>query len=137
MITSAVNPNQIETWKKIYAENRQRMFPNRISGEQLDSYFREKYHPNPFDSKKFRKVVLLNAAQNEGRLGQPAFHVVTYRIDDAIVGIDLTTGFFHVESEDTKQMISIYDDLFVTRGLNEKDLENYVITAKYLELTGK
>lgn len=136
MITSAVTKRQIETWKRIYAENRHRLSPNRIGGEELDAYFRAKYHPQPFDSPKFRNVVILNALAWETGYGERDLCVRTYLFEDVVVGIDLTSGFFHVESETTERMSSLYDDLFVQRGLNEKDLENYVITGQYLELTG-
>ena len=34
-------------------------------------------------------------------------------------------------------MAKIYDDLFVFRGLDEKDLENYFLVAQYIECREK
>lgn len=62
-------------------------------------------------------------------------NVNTYVIDNIYVGIDLDTGFFQVESKDIQRCVPIYDDLFVTRGLSALDLQNYVITGQYIELT--
>ena len=48
------------------------------------------------------------------------------------MGIDLVSGYFHVESPDRKEMERIYDDLFAFRGLDETDLQNYFLVAQYL-----
>ena len=55
-------------------------------------------------------------------------------VDDVYAGIDLSTGYFHVESENIEAMDKIYDALFVFRGLNAEDFDNYVIVGQYLEL---
>ena len=55
---------------------------------------------------------------------------------DIFVGIDLKTGFFHIESDDVSKSIPIFDDLFITRGLSEEELQNFVIVGHYLELKG-
>lgn len=50
------------------------------------------------------------------------------------MGIDLTTGEFHVESENIEKVIQIYDDLFAYRGLDAADLKNYFLVAEYIKL---
>ena len=63
--------------------------------------------------------------------------VVAYTLNgDIFIGIDLKTGFFHVESDDVSKSIPIFDDLFITRGLSENELQNFVIVGHYLELKG-
>ena len=52
------------------------------------------------------------------------------------LGIDLKTGFFHIESDDARKFIPIFDDLFITIGLSEDKLRNFVIVGQYLELKG-
>jgi hypothetical protein len=82
-------------------------------------------------------VVQLNSKEvfheNAGNIND----IVAYKIkDDIFVGIDLKTGFFHIESDDVSKSIPIFDDLFITRGLSEDELENFLIVGQYLELKG-
>lgn len=63
--------------------------------------------------------------------------IVSYTLNgDIFVGIDLKTGFFHIESDDVCKSIPIFDDLFITRGLSLDELRNFVIVGQYLELKG-
>lgn len=63
--------------------------------------------------------------------------IVSYTLNgDIFVGIDLKTGFFHIESDDVRKSIPIFDDLFITRGLSVDELRNFVIVGQYLELKG-
>ncbi len=56
--------------------------------------------------------------------------------DDGIVriyiGIDTITGFYTVEGS-----TMLYDELNAIRGLDEKDLQNYVVVAQYIEALEK
>ena len=58
-----------------------------------------------------------------------------YRTGNALVGIDLVSGAFHVEAVDMAEAIPVYNDLFVFRGLSEDDLKNFVLVAEYGRLT--
>ena len=58
-----------------------------------------------------------------------------YRTGNALVGIDLVSGAFHVEAVDMAEAITVYNDLFVFRGLREDDLKNFVLVAEYVRLT--
>ena len=63
--------------------------------------------------------------------------IVSYTLNgDIFVGIDLKTGFFHIESDNVRKSIPIFDDLFITRGLSVDELRNFVIVGQYLELKG-
>lgn len=53
------------------------------------------------------------------------------------VGIELNTGYFQVECEAVEKMTKIWDALFLKRGLNADDIENFVIAAEYLILLEK
>lgn len=48
------------------------------------------------------------------------------------VGLDLATGYFTVEGSER-----LWNELFLFRGLDERDLKNYVIVAQYIMLGGK
>lgn len=125
-------------WKKLYNENRLNMQPNRKSGMEVDTYFRKKYDCNAINDKVFQEIVVENILTNDfykERLKDGRMLVVrTYAVQDATVGIDIETGFFHVESENLTLVAQIWDDLFLFRGLDEKDLENYFLVAQYLQL---
>lgn len=133
LITSAVTEEQLALWQQIYRLYSGSLQPDRISGEMLDLYFRQKYMPQQTENQAFADAVRANILQN----GDPSapINVVTYLWnDDVYIGIDLISGFFQVESTDTQKMISVWDDLFVTRGLSAADLKNYVLTAQYILL---
>lgn len=131
MITTEVTSEQIENWRKIYSENKNKLVVNRISGKALDNYFVEKYHPIKEAPSRFVDIVILNAKENNEQ--EPI--VSAYELEGNIyVGIDLNSGFFQVECEDVDKMRAVWDDLFLARGLSEKDIDNYVIVAQYILL---
>lgn len=133
MITTPVTKAQLQQWKTIWQNHHAQMQPNRISGVQLDAYFREKYDPHALENAAFSKVVCLNVMEQGGCSVQPI--IMTYQTQNGVlVGIDLNTGYFHVEDDDTVAMAAIWDDLFVMRGLSAKDLQNYALTAQYILL---
>lgn len=134
MITTEVTSEQIENWKQIYSENNNKLVVNRISGKALDNYFVEKYHPIKDAPSQFADIVVFNAKENDEQ--EPI--VSTYVLEGNIyVGIDLNSGFFQVECEDIDKMSAVWDDLFLARGLSEKDIDNYVIAAQYILLQKK
>lgn len=133
MITSKVSKKQLQNWKKLFQEKKTMLKPNRISGIELDLYFQKKYEPQVLNDIAFKEVVSLNVKEQYGEVMEE--NVNAYVIDNIYVGIDLDTGFFQVESKDIQRCVPIYDDLFVTRGLSALDLQNYVLTGQYIELT--
>lgn len=141
MITEMVTNEMIKEWKQIFKIHSASMKSNRKSGEEVDAYFKSNYSYELFDSPEFTKVVELNITQNEHsrqKLSDGKIpHVNTYRAGDVLVGIDLTTGEFHVESKDIEKAIPIYDDLFVFRGLDQSDLKNFVLVGEYINLSKK
>ncbi len=133
MITGSVTKKQLAAWQALWQQRRASMQSNRISGVQLDAYFREKYRPEPYQNAAFAEVVRRNVTEYTGIALSP--EIVTYQLHDTIlIGIDLLTGYFHVESKNLAAMADIWDDLFVTRGLSAADLDNYVLTAQYILL---
>ena len=136
MITEMVTKEQLSAWKRLYAQHRPTLKPDRISGAALDDWFRAAFHPELLENPAFREVVLANAAVQAERRDAP--EVAAYLLDgDVLVGIDRTSGFFHVECENIPKAVPVWDALFLHRGLSAQDLGNYVITGQYLELLGK
>lgn len=132
MITRRITKKQLEQYRKIYLENRERLVANRIEPSHLISYFVEHYHPVEGAPSGFEKVSILNAQQSTGLTPS----MCCFTVDpDVFVAIDRKSGFFHVECEDIGRMEKLWDDLFVRRGLSEEDLQNFVICAQYVLLT--
>lgn len=138
MLTTKPTTGMIREWKNIYENYHDKLSPNRKTGEELKEYFCTKYQPEILDLPDFIDVVkdniMLNEANKEklpqGKLPQ----IATYALNNKkiLVAIDLVTGFYQVEGEDMKAVAAIYDDLFVFRGLDEKDLQNYFLVAQYV-----
>ena len=139
MLTTEPTIEMVQEWKRIYNENRDSLRPNRKSGAEINDYFCRKYCFEKFDSLTFRDVVKFNIIENEPnreKLPQGLSpQIVAYKSKDSsiLVGIDLTTGFFHVEGMDIDIVAKIYDDLFLFRGLDEKDIKNYFLVAQYIQ----
>jgi len=132
MITEEVTKEQADAWKRLYEEKKAVLKENRITGQELQAYFVGKYHPSVYRSREFEKVVYLNAQEEGGEYPD----IVTYILNgDIFVGIDLKSAYFHVECEDTEKMVPVWDDLFIRRGLNRRDRDNFVIAAQYLLLS--
>ncbi|MGN0621494.1 MAG: hypothetical protein ACI4I9_06470 [Porcipelethomonas sp.] len=139
MLTSKPTFKMVRKWKRIFDENHESMKPNRKTGAEVDNYFRSKYPFTVLKSQKYEDIVISNILENKfnyEKLPEGAQPVIkTYMTEDMFVGIDLITGFFQVECEDIKKAVSLYDDLFVYRGLDELDLQNCYLVAEYIRLT--
>lgn len=131
----------IKEWKKIYTENRSVMKPNRKNGVEVNEYFCKKYDYIEIHDKKFEDVVVNNILlndHNKAKLkGNNIPLVKTYMVKDVYVGIDIQSGFFHIESENMELAEQIYDDMFLFRGLDENDLDNFFLVAEYVQITNK
>ena len=62
-------------------------------------------------------------------------NIKSYKTGNALVGIDLSTGEFHIESKNIEEVMPLHDDLFIYRGLDEEDLKNIFLVAEYVKLT--
>ncbi len=140
MLTTEPTPEMIAQWKRTAEQFRGKLTPNRKSGEDVERYFCEHYCFMQVLSLHFLQVVEDNITQNDFNAaklppGQKP-RVRTYERDGIMVGIDRVTGFFQVECEDISRSEAIYDDLFVYRGLDSADLENFFLVAEYVRLAG-
>ena len=139
MLTTEPTIEMIQEWKCIYNENRDKLKPNRKSGAEINDYMCNKYRFEKLDSLSFHDVVEFNIMKNESnreKLPQGAVpQIVAYKAKDSsvLVGIDLVTGFFHIEGKDINRVAEIYDDLFLFRGLDETDIKNYFLVAQYIQ----
>lgn len=139
MLTIEPTSEMLAEWKRIFEIHNSEINPNRKSGVEIDQYFREKYVYQIFNDAAFQKVVALNITENEfyrNKLHKEVFpNIHTYKTGNVLVGIDLCTGEFHVESENIEEAVPIHDDLFAYRGLDEEDLKNIFLVAEYVKLT--
>ena len=139
MLTIAPNEEMIAEWKQIFEMYHSSLMPNRKSGDEVDKYFREKYPHQIFDNTEFREIVSLNITENDcfnSKLPKNTLpNIRSYKTGNVLVGIDLCTGEFHVESENIEEVISIHDDLFAYRGLDAEDINNFFLVAEYVKLT--
>ena len=137
MITECVTKERIDYWKQLWQEKVSTLKPNRISGILLKEYFQNKYSPTSFEDKDFLDAVKFNFIERYGEKAADFSNIICYSVDEDVhVGIDLSTGFFHIESNNIEKCISIYDDLYVKRGLDNDDLQNFVLVGQYIELLG-
>lgn len=139
MLTTEATPEMVGEWRRLFDRHHASMQPNRKSGAEVDRYFRETYPYQAMENAEFENVVAANILENaytreklpEGILPD----IRCYRVDDVLVGIDLISGTFHVESEEMGKAAPIYDDLFVYRGLDKEDLKNFFLVGEYVKLT--
>ena len=138
MITEPVTKQKLDYWKQLWIKQKSVIKPNRITGAELNEYFYTKYSPTIIEDRDFKEVVLFNLSQRYDDAETSESDIICYTLEtDIYVGIDLKTGFFHIESEHIEKCVPIYDDLFVTRGLSIDDMQNYVLVGQYIELSSK
>ena len=141
MLTTEPTQEMIKEWKGIFDSRHTAMSPDRKSGAEVDAFFRDHYSYQLLDSAEFRDMVAAEIMENDflrEKLPEGALpDIRCYTADDVMVGIDINSGEFHVESEDIDKVVLVHDDLFVYRGLDEKDLSNFFLVAEYVKLTEK
>ena len=139
MLTVEPTTEMIAEWKRVFEAHHSAMKPNRKDGAEVDRYFRGKYAHQVFDDAAFKELVSFNITENEfsrNKLPEGVCpSIQSYKIGNALVGIDLITGEFFVVSENIEDVVPIHDDLFAFRGLDEEDLKNFFLVAEYVELT--
>lgn len=139
MLTTRPTPEMCRRWKRMFEQYRIFLRPDRRSGAEVDAYFRSKYPFHPCVDPEFREVVKRNIMENEYfRTKLPhgtSPQINTYVVGAVLVGIDTVGGYFQVECADMEKAAPIYDDLFVYRGLDEDDLQNFFLVAQYVLLT--
>lgn len=142
-----------EQWQKIWLEYRDKLQPNRKTGDELLAYLHAAYPLLPCNDAEFLDCITENVTQNAhfreklpaGTQPEPlGFWVersgageLLYAHPDPgfedleriFVGIDRVTGEFQVEISSR-----LWDELFLFRGLDARDLEIPFLVAQYVEL---
>lgn len=156
MIVQKPSKERLGEWKSIWIKYKDVIKPNRKTGRELLEYLQSKYAlteifdadaldaisytvtRNTYLSEKLslgvapvpRTFYLENAGQGE------KFYLPENKDDEEIwggdvtrifVGIDLSSGFYLIEGS-----TMLWDELCCFQGIDEKDLQNYVIVAQYI-----
>ncbi len=157
MIMGPASVEQVKEWQKIHREFAPRLSPNRKSGFEVAEYLKSKYVLKETQDSRFLEVVSGNVLGNafwkqklEGREPEPVCFFLENEGDGqeiyasreecwkecedkpVFVGIDLTTGYVHIEGS-----TCLYDEIFAFQGVDKYDLENCVRVADYLECLKK
>lgn len=156
MITQKPTPEILTEWKKAFEQYKDFLQPNRKSGTDLLDYLQSKYSLTEIMDEAVLTVISENVSRSAlfaeklpaGQRPLPkAFYLENignghkfYRsenkdsldlwggeITKIFVGVDLSSGFYMVEGS-----TMLWDELCAFQGVDEKDLENYVIVADYI-----
>lgn len=156
MLTQEPTKEMFEEWKSVWTQYKDKLKPNRKSGEELLDYLQQRYVLTEIHEKEAADAVISNVTMNKpyaeklpvGTVPDPkTFFVentgngeIFYRhenkdpidvwggdITRIFVGLDMTTGFFVVEGS-----TMLCDEMCAFRGLDEKGLQNYVCVAQYI-----
>ena len=139
----------IEEWKRTWQYYKERLQPNRKSGRELLEYLHSRYVLTETEDKRAAAVVCDTVIMNKpfaaklpsGKYPVPktfflentgpgkCLYAAEKRETDLriFVGVDLTTGFFLVEGS-----TMLWEELCAFQGLDERDLQNYVCVANYV-----
>ena len=150
MLRHPATPQDLAAWKETQAQYKGRIRPCRKSGEEIIAYLIGRYPLAENTNPRARRVVEQNVLRNaplaarlpDGAKPDPYCAIVLregaalplyagqdplYSGMDIFVGVDRTTGHFHVEGSDL-----LWDELFSFRGLDEEDLENPYLVSEYV-----
>ncbi len=151
----------IEQYKDTFEKYNDKLKPNRISGVELLNYLQTHYVLTEIYDEKAINAVRDNILMNDIYIEKlpvntppnpKAFYLENIgegekfysaenkdsediwggEITRIFVGIDTVTGFFTVEGS-----TMLHDELIAIRGLNEKELQNFVVVAQYIEAMQK
>ena len=154
MITCEPTAETLDQWRAIWNEHKGKLSPNRKSGAEVLEYLQSKYPlTETFEENAVNAIVgnvTMNAhlaeklpvdtlpipraffLENEG--AGKRFYLPENK-DDGLwgdmarifVGVDVASGFYMVEGSTL-----LWDELCAFRGLDEKDLQNFVCVAQYV-----
>lgn len=156
MITQKPTPEILTQWKNIFEQYKDLLQPNRKSGTDLLEYLQSNYSFTEITDEEVLTVISENVSRNAfyaeklpaGQLPLPkAFYLEDIgnghkfylsenkdpsdlwgdEITKIFVGVDLSSGLYIVEGS-----TMLWDELRAFQGVDEKDLENYVVVADYI-----
>ena len=149
------SPEMVKGWKETYDTYRTRLKPNNKPAEEVISYLKQQYPVTQLTEPSIQKIVTDNVTMNEYYAKKlpagksPVSQVFTventgagknlyenqddqFKGTDIIVGFDSESGYFMVEGSSL-----LRDELFVFRGLDEDDLNNFYLVSEYVECLKK
>lgn len=156
MIVQQPSKEQLKEWKSTWIQYKNSLKPNRKTGLELLQYLQSKYSLTEIFDADALSVIHDNVTMNEylseklpeGVSPVPRafyldnagngkkFYLPENQDDDEIwgnditkifVGVDLSSGFYMVEGS-----TMLWDELCAFQGIDEKDLQHYVIVAQYI-----
>lgn len=157
MITQELTEAMIEEWKSLWVNYKDKLQPNRKSGGEVLNYLQNRYEVTEFYDKEYQDIITYNIVMNEVHAEKLPANIkpipkvffienveknkVLYEqknrdhneeVDDEdtkiVVGIDMVSGYYYVEGSSY-----LYDELCAYRGLDEIDLQNYVLVGEYIK----
>lgn len=151
MLMQEPTPEMYREWKAVWNQYKDRLKPNRKSGQDLIDYLSEKYILTEIHDKKAADVVYFNVTMNEASAEKLAPGYVpipkTYyvenlgngctlyenvdeifkNIEKIFVGIDVASGWYMVEGNSM-----LWDELCAFQGVDEADIQNFFCVAEYV-----
>ncbi|MCA1915145.1 hypothetical protein [Methanospirillum hungatei] len=145
----------VRNWRETYDTYRPKLKPNNKPIQDVIVYLKENYpvierteqnllrivydnvtlneyyaHKIPSDKIPLLQVFQIKNTGTEKRLYENQDEI--FKGCDIIVGFELESGYFMVEGSS-----QLWDELFVFRGLDEDDLNNYYLVAEYVACVQK
>jgi hypothetical protein len=153
MLIQEPTPEMVQSWKETYDTYRPGLKPNNKPIQDVITYLKENYPVIERTEENLILVVIENVTRNEYSANKiptgktplsQVFQIENtgtgkslYESQDEIfkgcpiiVGFERESGYFMVEGSS-----HLWDELFVYRGLDEDDLNNYYLVAEYVALT--
>lgn len=156
MITREPAREMIDEWKAVWEQYKDSLRPNRKNGAELLAYLQSAYSLTEIFDKNALDAIAENVALNEvwaeklpvGQAPVPrAFFLENagngrkFYLDQnrdspdvwgdditlIFVGVELSSGFYMVEGSSM-----LWDELCAFQGVDENDLNNFVIVAQYI-----
>ena len=151
MLMQKATPKMVNEWKKIWNKYRDKLKPNRKTGQELLDFLQSKYSLTKLYDNEILSIIAYNVLNNvpfaeklpqNAKLLPRAFVVnnveagqflykeqdEVFKGTDIFVGVDLASGFYHVGGSSF-----LHDELCAYQGLDEKDIQNYYCVAQYIE----
>jgi hypothetical protein len=155
MLMQKATPEMVDRWKEVWNEYKDKLFPNRKSGKEVVEYLKNKYFLDELHDDNAKQVVINNVIYNKpysdkvpmgAELSAVTFIVKNqvngkflyenqdevFKENNIFVGVEMESGFFCVEGSSL-----LWDELYVFRGLDEKDIQNYFCVAEYISCLKK
>ena len=150
MVFGPASKEKVKEWRKTYEQFKDKLSPNRKSGNEVIAYLKDRYLLDETDDEKAFHAVFENVLQNEfwkqklPHNAQPfpkTFILKNsgegrelYKSQEDIwkkcpifIGVDLASGFVQIEGS-----CRLYDEILAFQGLDKYDLQNIVRVADYI-----